>query len=304
MIQKLMGDAARVQILNEIIRERTLAEQEKELKLVVDTNQIDSPALHSFLSASKQNVVVVTDYCAMELYKPGVLEGLVSKLDVLKRHPGQIMILKGTLQVCGLRGRAAGLQRRLIDQDQTAGFQQYLADLELAAKGDRFLFEAFRKHCMAANEQIDRILPDANEILRILPDLFASYSTSDLAALASGNTSRCAAAVEAYRSIVEICYMVMKNHPSVRGMPSKQELGNTFIFRVVMATYLLGLFRHSTGASAVLKGENFRNDMIDMYFVAYGTFFDGLLTSDKRAKKLFGALKKLLYDFYVWILSA
>lgn len=60
-------------------------------------------------------------------------------MEILSEYPKQVIVLKGTQKVCGLRGRRAGLQRRLIDEGQTQGFGKYCRDIEAAERGDMVL---------------------------------------------------------------------------------------------------------------------------------------------------------------------
>ena len=55
----------------------------------------------------------------MEAYKADTHDMLYRSMGILGQFPRQVVILKGTKVVCGLSGRAAGLQRRMIDQQQT-----------------------------------------------------------------------------------------------------------------------------------------------------------------------------------------
>src|SRR6266581_6643081 len=125
---------------------------------VVDSNFLQCEALRQFLSKSSQNVAVLTDYAFMEAYKADTLEMLYRSMEILSQYPKQVMVLKGTQTVCGLSGRASGLQRRLIDKGQTQGFAEYCGHLIAARRGDRFLQTQLLDRALEARRQMERIV--------------------------------------------------------------------------------------------------------------------------------------------------
>ena len=53
------------------------------------------------------------------------------------------------------------------------------------------------------------------------------------------------------------------------------------------ATYLLALQWISDGGPGTVKRKRLQNDYIDMHYVAYATFYDGLLTRDTKMKGIY-----------------
>ena len=80
------------------------------MRKVVDSNFLQSDELRDYLSKSAGNYVVLTDYAAMEAYKGDTLGTIYRSMEILADYPKQVIVLKGTQVVCGLRGRGAGLQ--------------------------------------------------------------------------------------------------------------------------------------------------------------------------------------------------
>src|SRR5260370_13422888 len=94
-------------------------------RMVVDSNALQSPMLRDYLSKSISNFAVLTDYASMEAYKGNTLASIFPSMAILADFPRQVIVLKTTRVVCGLRGRPTGLQRRLIHREQTSGFSNY-----------------------------------------------------------------------------------------------------------------------------------------------------------------------------------
>jgi hypothetical protein len=133
------------------------------MRTVVDSNFLRSDRLRAYLSKSPANIAVITDYAAMEAHKADTLETLYRSMAILGEFPRQVIVLKGTQAVCGLSGRASGLQRRMIDQQQTQGFAEYCRHLAVARRGDLYIQAQLLDVARWARQQMERILGDMKE---------------------------------------------------------------------------------------------------------------------------------------------
>ena len=59
------------------------------------------------------------------------------------------------------------------------------------------------------------------------------------------------------------------------------------ILRYAVSAYLLTLQWISDGGPGNVKREKLRNDYVDMHYVAYATFYEGLLTRDAKMKGIY-----------------
>jgi hypothetical protein len=89
------------------------------VRKVVDTNFLQTDALKSYLSASRTNYAVLTEYAVMEAYKQNAVASICTRMETLCQFPAQVIVLKGALLACDLSGRKAASSRGLIDQEQT-----------------------------------------------------------------------------------------------------------------------------------------------------------------------------------------
>ena len=103
-------------------------------RMVVDSNYLQSPALSDYLSASSDSYAVLTDYAAMEAYK-GDPQVIFHSMDILAAHPRQVIILKGTQDICGLNAHETARAESLIDAEQTRYFPEFCRELAAARNG-------------------------------------------------------------------------------------------------------------------------------------------------------------------------
>lgn len=259
------------------------------MRKVIDSNILQSKMLRDYLS-KPQNSVVLTDYLAMEAYKENDGHAIHERMAILATRPRQVVVLKSTLAICGLRGRAAGLQRRMIDLGQTRDFTGYCDELQQVRGGDARYRRALQEHGQEAVQHLNRVLADASRMARTIDEIANTYSMNEIRALRTGAALSDRMLARTHQNLMAIVSGLFENHPKAHKLPPSRELGNTYIFRIALCTYVWALRWIAVGGTGKTKPENLRNDMIDTSFVVYGTFFDGLLTDDAKAKELFGEL--------------
>jgi hypothetical protein len=57
---------------------------------------------------------------------------------------------------------------------------------------------------------------------------------------------------------------------------------NLYIFRFALCTHIWLLEWVAKGSHNKSNADRIRNDLIDLHVAAYGTYFDGLMTGDKK----------------------
>ncbi len=264
------------------------------MRKVFDSNVLQSERLREYLSKSTQNYVVLTDFAAMEAYKGNTLTSIYRSMKILARYPKQVIVLKGTQAVCGLRGRAAGLQRRLIDERQTQDFGEYCQHLHAAKRGDLFLQNQLLHHGHEATAHMDRMLADAADIPSTFDEVAKTYTATELQVLRKGSQLTEEMIDKLIQNILLLAAQMFKDHPRATKWPDVVELPNTFIFRSTLCGYLLFLRWISVGGARKIRPERMRNDIVDVNFAAYATYFDGLLTEDKKLNGIYREAEFLL----------
>lgn len=257
------------------------------MKLVVDSNRLQSEELRTFLAGSKSNFAVITDFAAMEAYKGDTLASIYKSMQVLADFPSQVLILKGSAKVCGLTGRRKGLQRRLIDENQTRGFPAYIKALQLGKAGNHHIQRQLLDHGESSQAHFDKMLKDAESMKPAFDQLAKAYTREERAIIRDGREYTSEMIERLGKTLIELFGMVFQDSPLALKTPTYEELPNTFFFRVTLCCYLMVIRRGSLGGIADAKPENIRNDLVDMMFVAYGTYFQGILSNDQNVNRIF-----------------
>jgi hypothetical protein len=256
---------------------------------------LQSPVLHRYLSASASNYAVLPDFVSIEAYKIGSIDRILERWEVLSRFPKQVIVLKGTSKICGLRGRASGLQRRLIDDKQTAGFGGFCAGLKLARAGDvRYGHELMRLG-VAAKVEIDKLSAVVPAIIATRRALVSGYTEGERRAIRVGKTPSESLKAKIVRNVLELAALVYRGHPSVTSSPSSlDDLSNRYIFRYALAVHVWLLDWVFDGCMDGSNADRIRNDFVDLHVATYATYFDGPMTADEKLSRIYEAARDLL----------
>ena len=97
------------------------------MRKIVDRNFLQSPQLREYLSGSRNNFAVLTDYAAMEAFKGDTLANISQATEILSEYPKQVIVLKSTGVICQLKGRRCGFTPRMPASDNNdVGFSDSL----------------------------------------------------------------------------------------------------------------------------------------------------------------------------------
>ncbi len=265
---------------------------------VADSNVLQTDILAEFL-ARPHHRVVLPDYVSMEAYKGDTLKSIQQSMRVLARRPRQVIVLKGTEEVCGLKGRASGLHRRMIDINQTRSFPEYCRNLKEAERGDTALIDRLLHLGRSATSNIERVKNDAAGLIDIFHGIQGTYTNDDIRRLRKGERFTEEFLLRLRDNTLRTAVIMFRDHPKVNKIPqSAIEARNTLIFRFAICVQFLILEWISAGSQPVVKPVRLANDNVDMMIAAYATFFDGLITNDNKLIRIFELTSAALKGLY------
>ena len=97
-----------------------------------------------------------------------------------------------------------------------------------------------------------------------------------------------------FQNVLTMAAFLFAANPNTKELPPAREVPYTFIFRYALAGYLVALRWIAVGGAKNVKPEKIRNDIVDATFVAYATYFQGLLSKDAKANEIYGDAKAFL----------
>lgn len=262
---------------------------------VVDSNALQSEQLRLYLSESPNNYAVLNDYASMEAYKGNTLVSIFRSMCIVCQFPRQIIVLKTTGRICALTGRPKGLQRRMVDEAQTRDFPTFCRRLKTAQNGDAFLQQQLLERGRVADGQMDRVLADAPILSDAIKELRQFFRPEELRIIRLNESFSDALIEKSMRFIIGLTALTMRRHPSPPPrIRDPNELQNTFLFRHSVSTFVWALDWVAQGGADGVRADRMRNDIVDVIFATYATYFDGLLSNDEKAQRIYRSAKFIL----------
>lgn len=229
----------------------------------------------------------------MEAIKGDTLSSVYKSLEVLSEHPRQVLVLKKTFQASGLHGGSRGLARRLVDVPRTREFEIFCRALKNAGKGEPSMQAELIRLGREASTHFDSIKEGALRFAQIGKEAAKAFTREEQGLLRQPAPLSRLLLKKLYVATVWQTEALFPIHPAVKRQPTVKELPNTYIFRSALCHLLLVLkWAYDGGTSP--KSERIRNDMVDVHFSAYSTYFDDLLSKDSTALSIASAARSIL----------
>lgn len=259
------------------------------MRKVIDCNALSKAELPEFLSKSRENVAVLTDFCVMESLNRG--PGVHLSYEVLSRHPGQVLVLQTTPYIARLRPRSKGLLSRLTDHQGTVDFPKYCRVLAAGGSMAGTNFEFKRE---LAKNFIAELTPAAEALRAPMVAMMRRHSEDDRNLLRTQKRLTSEMLNRASQDIARLTADLYREIPNFGGLPGFPEVLYSFPFRLSVCHYALAANWAWKGGLDSWPAEKLRNDITDCTYAAHASFFDGLITDDGRLGDVYNLSVKLL----------
>ncbi|TIL50464.1 hypothetical protein [Mesorhizobium sp.] len=250
-------------------------------RLVVDTNYLNDPKLRKYLEQSRSNLVVISEPTLIEIFEPRSLANVRKSLEPIRDFPSQVILLKNN-GACGrMSGRRNKLTNRLIDaagpRDLKDFCRRFFSD---GRDVDRILRQR-NEWSAKAKEDLIQFATDFPTVVKGLQeDFFKPTEIKSLRKREPIQLPLIDKIMEFTRTLADDLY---SKWPAVTPKDG-EELVNSVVFRTSLSTVLriLRWIRSGRDPATLTNIEQLRNDQLDATIATYATYFDGLLTNDRR----------------------
>ncbi len=262
------------------------------MRVVIDTNQLQSEQLRIFLSADVRNLAVLPEHTIIEIFKPGTLDAVYASFEVLSDFPNQIIQLRANRHAADTNVRFPGFANRFISKDNSRGMPRFLGILAQARAGEVDIQSQLDERRRWALEQINKSIAGFGDIAEELAAMRTQFSSADLAALSRNErTSR-----EFKYLLFDLTTAIaddLARKRTGRGLPNGNSRYNDFNWRYVLC-HLLQLLRVTANGGIRRNPKKVANDHLDNVFATFGTYYNGLMTEDATANATHVVARKIL----------
>lgn len=141
-------------------------------------------------------------------------------------------------------------------------------------------------HQAAAEENMQRLETDASKVIESIDEITEEFSEAELRKIRKDQIDE-ALLTRFVKDAMTISGFLFESHPLVKKLPPLHQLANTYIFRKSLCMYFLIVKYIGVGGAKNVSQRKIRNDMIDCHVATCATFFDGLLTKDKKLLEIY-----------------
>ena len=268
------------------------------MRKIVDVNYLRNPELRVYLESTDGNIAVLNDLACIETYKASSLKNVTSSYRILSDFPEQVVVLKATADVVTLDSEAGLNPDCLIDATATIDFRSFYPLVLRANKGNAAAIAQIEKVGDAANERFGAMRLDAKALAEGIKANEGAFSKEDLSALRNRTTMSSEAVDRFVTQILIVAASLRAKYTIDSATPPLIIVRETFGFRIAIAVCLLSLRWVSFGGIRSAKGAKVTNDLIDLAYSVYATFFDGLLTSDKKMLEIYNDARWILDELF------
>jgi hypothetical protein len=175
----------------------------------------------------------------------------------------------------------------MIDERQTREFPKFCKALCAAELGNMALQQEILENGRVADSQMDRILASAPIMLNGIEELSKQFTKNELTAIRKRKPFPRSLIEKATKFMTELALLTLSCHPNPPP-PFREpiEMWNLFHFRHALCAFVWSLDWISQGGAGSVRTDKIRNDLIDVIFVTYATYFDGLISKDAKVLRV------------------
>ncbi len=263
------------------------------MRVVIDSNRVQSLELETFLASGPSHRAVVTDWLMMEAYKGDMRKSLYKSIAVIEKYPRQVIVLRNTGQCMRVRADAQ-MANRLIWTEHTKTFPEFMLEVRAAEASGGAIEESLLERAREANRRMDQLLNQAELLLKGHAVMVSAFTAADISAIRGGPVVPPDILRRVFSIALDVAAGFRQSFEPPLSPPSTKMRNRDFLFRVGLAMTCSGLEWVRTGSPEQVKAEKVRNDYVDGMFSVYGTYFNGLMTGDAKLQRTHALNRQLL----------
>lgn len=261
---------------------------------VVDFNAIArTESLEQFFAEHPKNVAVLTDLMGIECLKRTGIENYRQSFVVLGRYADRAVVLKPYQDLCRVRPSRAGFPGWLIDHDTTVSFPRY-ARLIAETNDPRNLaiIQAEQTKTQRVMQKLEKLVDE--ELRQAISEVSAVVPADQLSRWKKGVGLSVEELHLAHGMAVGITVPQYRNFFPGFPEPCRDDALLWVPYRHAVALQALTMKWLKAGGHKTARSDTLRNDSVDIFYVMYGSLFDGVISGDSKLQEICAMTKAIL----------
>lgn len=251
---------------------------------VIDSNVLQAPALRAYLSEAPDNTAVIPDMVWVETYKQQSLDALTASFSIIGDFPDRVAILRSGGELARLDPTRPDLVDRMLHADAANRMRVMTASLLQAHQGEAGVIAQLAQEWSSTAAHVDGMLEGAADIAESLPEIADIFSKEEIRRCRTNERYTTAMFEKIFGAADQIYETLLEGHDATPGHMHLDHRVNAYLYRYALAIMIYGLWWIRTGSQIPKRLDRVRNDIIDLGIAVCGTYFNGLMTEDAKAR--------------------
>jgi hypothetical protein len=264
------------------------------LTKVVDFNAVArTESLEQFFAENPKNVAVLTDLMGIECLKRSGIENYRRSFVVLSRFADRALVLKPYQDLCRVRPSRAEFPEWLIDHDATVNLPRYTR-LIAETKDPRNLaiIQAEQTKTQRVMQKIEKLVDE--ELRQAISEVSAVVPADQLSRWGKSAELSAEELRLAHGMAVGITAPQYRKFFPGFPEPCRDDALLWMPYRHAVAVQALTLKWLKAGGHETARSDTLRNDSVDIFYVMYGSLFDGVISGDLKLQEIVAMTKAIL----------
>jgi hypothetical protein len=174
-----------------------------------------------------------------------------------------------------------------IDKEQTLTFPEFCIRVSRVDDSDTEFAKNLLEKSQRATECLDGIADNAALMLKAITAYSREMDKGFLKNIRTGKKWKIDEYQYVCTQVLEACKKIFQKKINETQLPTKENFLNHYIFRYTLSCFLLVLKWLTDRGWTSHPAEKVRNDTVDMSYVAFATYFDGVLSKDKKINSIY-----------------
>ncbi|MEP7456025.1 hypothetical protein [Phyllobacterium sp. SB3] len=265
-------------------------------RLIIDSNMLQSEHLRYFLNTSSTNFAVLPDFAWFEIYKQRSIEAVASALSVIGDFPEQVIVLKSGREIAEIDSRTPMMPSLMQYEDAAGSIREMVDILNGPGRNAPEILDQLDRMWDGAVNFLPGMLEGAQDIMASLPEMSEQMFKPQHLRIIRQNSRYTPEMFSSIFGAADQIWETLSDGGERRSTPSgfAENKTHTYLYRYALALVIYLLWWIRNGNQAQKRLDRARNDLIDLSFAVYGTYYEGLMTSDKKAGWMYENLRLAL----------
>lgn len=156
------------------------------MRVVIDTNCLESEELEFFLGSSNEHFAVIPAHTVAEIFRPNDNLAIFSALKIICASPAQVLVLKENRLANRVDPKASAISNHFIDKATTRKFPHFCVAIQAASDGHPQYLQKVEQRRQWAIERVETAQRSMGDQSEALAELSANFADSELRELRAG----------------------------------------------------------------------------------------------------------------------